>query len=340
MNNKLINLFTMVLVAVLVVVSTYVVANFTRLSAGLYDESYFSRENPPQYRFMVIVDGTDKSYVQEIELGVMKAARDYGVAFEMWYFEGEDKENQVLKQFDIAVESGVDGVILQAFSDPRFADILSKANYRQVPVITLDEDIPSREKVCFMSYNDYAIGNMIGDSLQQVFLEKDITKGTIVLMQENLEDGKNMGSGIQEQLRDAFVIRPEIDEYIGDDSLNAEGKTGMILNTYSDLVAIVCSNGEETLGVIQALKDNNKINEVMVIGSDDYPEILDYVKRETITATVITDNERLGYEAIVNLVDYNNGAFVSDYKDIRVNLLTGQFVDAYIEEVGNRYEEK
>ncbi len=327
-----INVMTIILSFMLAVLAVLVALNFSKLSQELSTNSPFSVDQQPIYRFMVILDSSDKSYAKEFEEGVSKAAGDYQVAYEIWGFEGGDKEDDIIKQFDIAIESGVDGIVLQAFNDDRFDALLAKSNEREIPVVTVNKDVPSQEKVTFISYNDYAIGNRIGVLLEKVFEEDQVKKGTIVIMQDKLEDGKYIGSGIQQKISEAFEVIPEINEGIGDNALNAEGQTDQILSKYEDLVAIVTSNGDETLVVIQALINRNLINDIAVIGNDDNPEILEFIGRNTIPATIVTDNERLGYDGIVNLVEHNKGQFVSQYKDIKVNIVDGDNVHLYLDE--------
>lgn len=306
------------------------------ISRNLTAGSSFSKEAKPFYRYMVILDGSDQSYVDEVQLGAQKAAKDYGVVFELWKFDGEDIVNNIIRQFDIGVESNVDGIIVQAIDNDAFNEILSKANYRDIPVLTIGTKIPRDNIVCDISYNEYQNGSQIGKIISNYFVANNISKGTIVLFQNNALNGQDIGLAIKEKLNDNFFVKPITIDYEGEDTLNAEGVTKEIIRQYTDIVAIICSTGKETLGATAGLKEMNRINDVLIIGSDDYPEILDYVERGLIFATTVSDNERLGYEAIVNMVESNNGQFISQYKDIRVNIISKLSIDAYRKALGER----
>jgi len=339
MKKRLEQIITFILILVLIILGFFVVLNFTNISRNLSIGTNFSKESKPLYRFMIILDGTDQSYVNEFKVGAETAAKDYSVVFEMWQFDGEDKVDKIIRQFDIAVESDVDGVIIQAIDNDAFTQSLSKANYREIPVITIGTKIPRDNIVSDISYNEYQIGSQIGKILSNYFYSEQINRGTIVLFQNDTLNGQDNGLAINEKLGEGFDIKPISIDYDGEDTLNAEGVTKDILSKYSDIVAIICSTGEETLGVTQGLKDLNKLNDVLIIGSDDYEEILDYVERGLIYATMVSDNERLGYEAIVNLVENNNGQFVSQYKDIRVNIISKISIAEYRKAIGERNEQ-
>ena len=339
MINRTIKILSVLLIGILVGVGVMVVINFTTISHTLSVDSGFNKDNPPKYRFMVIIDGTDPSYVSKINKGVTKACNDYSVVFELWSYEGEHKEENILRQFDIAIESKVDGIIIQAFNDERFNDILEKANQKQIPVITIGTDIPEKEKISFLSVNRYQLGSRVGKLLNDKLTSINSDGGTIVLLQNDQAYHFDQALALNEQLDDKYVIKPEKVSYKGENILNSEGLTRVIIDKYEDLVAIICSSGEETLGVIQGLKDTNKMNDVIIFGFDNSKEILDYIDRGIIYGTIVADNERLGYEAVENLYKYYNNEFVSMYKDISVNIITKFNVDEYLIELGEKNDQ-
>lgn len=340
MSKFLVRMLTVILTASLIALSFLVVINFTSLSREVESLYLFDKDNPPLYRFMVIIDGEDLNYVKEFESGAMKAAQDYSVAFELWKFEGKSKKESIIRQFDIAVQSNVDGIIIEAFDDEQLVKVLDKAVAKSIPVITIGENISGEKTVSCIAYNKYNIGNQIGTLLNEIFNEKNIDKGTIALLQEDSQNGQDIRFAINEKLTGEFRFKQISIDTSGADLLNSEDATREIIRKNEDLVAIICSSGEETLGAVQSLKDTDKIGDVIVIGNDDNIEILDYLERGIISGTVVSDNELLGYESIVNMVNYKNGKLVSEYKDIRIKLVTEDTVASYREEIGGANEEE
>ncbi|WP_461206575.1 sugar ABC transporter substrate-binding protein [Clostridium sp. DL1XJH146] len=336
MIKRLINIITLILITVLIGIGVLGVLNFTKLSQITINNSHFDRLHPPKYRFMVIVDGTDSSYIEEFKRGIDRASTDYSVALEIWSFKGDQKEENILKQFDIAIKSKVDGVIIQTFDDDRFEEVFKEANNNNIPVITISSDIPSEEKVSFFSYNEYQIGLKVGELLNSELNKSQISGGTIVVLQNDQIYHYNQVIALKDQFEEKYIIKPEKVDIKGENILNAEGLTREIINKYEDLIGIICSSGEETLGVIQGLKDTNKMDDVMVFGFDYSKEILDYIDKGVITGTIIADNEKLGYEAIENMVKYNDEEFVSMYNDISVEIITKENLDMYIYETGEK----
>ncbi len=343
MNRKILNGIAIFLIGVFVFLSVLIGIQLITLNPNNKNEKGFSSKNPPKFHFMVVLDGTDPNYIEACKKGLDEAAEKYNVVYELWYFSGENKMEKIQRQFDMGIESNIDGIILNAFDTEAFDQTLQKANRRQIPVITIGTDIPAQEKVSFISSNPYRMGTRIGTLLQEYFEEKSIYEGTVILFQNEYKEIQDQALAIHTSLNRQFNIqRIKNDESQGN-ALNTVGAIQNILRQYEDIVAIVCSNGEETLGAIQALKDQNMMNDIVVIGRDDYEVILDYVERGVIHATVVVEHQKIGYKAIEEMVKYKKGEFVSQYPDISETILQREDVlrlrQNSANEIGGDHEE-
>jgi len=334
MRKRLLNGTTLILIGLMIALGILIVLNFTRLSIEFQTGSAYSASNPPLYRYMAILDGSDESFVEDIIIGMDRASEDYSVVYELWSFTGISKEEAILRQLDIGIESKVDGILIQAFSDERFADLLVKAKRNNVPIITIGEDVPSQEKVSFVSYNKYQMGSRVGSLLNPMLAKAGRDKGTIAIIQNSPLFDQDQAFAIQEELEEGFIVTPITVNSVSERILNAEGLAKAIIDEYDDLVAFICLDGEETLGVVTALKDANMMDDVIIIGSDDDEEILDFISRGVIEATIVADIENIGYEGIFDLTKFNKGQFVTQYRDIGVKIVDKDNLPLYLEEEG------
>lgn len=332
MRKRLLNLITIVLLVVMIGLSVLTAVNFTTLTQQIQT---IDREEPPYYRYMVILDGSDANFVAQMENGLNKASEDYSVVYELWAFKGETKEDSILRQLDIGIESRVDGIVVQAFEDQRFTELFLKATRNSVPVITIDDDVPSQEKVSFVTYNKYQMGSRIGRLLNNILSQSGTDEGTIAIIQNSPLFNQDQAFAIQEELNDTYKVQPVNADSESERFLNAEGLAKAIISEYDDLAAFICLSSEETSGVVSALKEANMIDDVIIIGSGDTEEILDYINRGVVEATIVLDIENVGYEALFDLTKYNNGQFVTQYRDIDVDIVDKSNMKTYLEEVGD-----
>lgn len=331
MKNRWINIVTLLLILVLIAVSVMIVMNFGQLSRELQVRETYDFDEPPRYRYMVIVDGTDSGFVSELKKGLEGAREDFNVIYELWGFVGEDKEEAIKRQMDIGIESDVDGIIIQVFEDDDFNALFRKAKLRNIPVITLANEVPSEEKVTFITYNRYQMGSRIGKLLNEYLAGNYVQDGTIALLQTSTLVDQDQALSMQKEMYHGYKVTPIRVNYEGENILNAEEIAYDIITEYEDLRAIICLSSKETLGVVQALKDLNKINDVAVIGSGDSEEILEFVSRGVVYATIVPDNSRIGYEALLDMTKHKDGLFVSQYRDIFVRLITEKDLEDYLE---------
>jgi len=335
MGKKIVKIVTILLVLVLVSTGVLVFVNFAAMSKNFENISPFSTEEQPKFHFMVILDGSNSNYISQFKEGAEAAARDYEVTYEFWDISGNEKYNDILQQFDIGVYSQVDGIIVCTYNTEPYGEVLARATDLGIPVVTLNEDIANVEKVSHIAFNQYRIGSRIGDVLNKALL----IGGTIIVLQDedNLQEDK--ARGIYDRVSDEYNVKTETIESEGENIFNAEGLTRQIINKYSDLRAIICTDSQVTMGVVQAIKDTNKVGDIIVIGNDITSEIKDFIDKEVIYATVIADYKKLGYICIETLSKYNQGEFVSSYPTIEVIIPSKDLIDIYLEEAGIVYEE-
>ncbi|MCH4891151.1 sugar ABC transporter substrate-binding protein [Acidaminobacter sp. JC074] len=321
MKRTLIYILTGILLILLVFSGVMTVTSYSSIQVENDD---FKWDEKPKYRTMIIVDGTDASHVTDIRAGLEAFALESKTAFEFWVFSGPDKDEKIIQQLDIALRSGVDGVIVEAVSDSRFEDLIERASSMDLPVVTLEKSLPESERLSFITLNQYEIGQKIGLKLKNELK----SSGTVIIFNAS----GDQASAINSHLKNDFLVRVEA---LGTDAqviLDAEDVTKQLLFKYDDIVSMVCNSSEESIGVIQALKDANKLDDIQVVAFGDDETIMDFVSRDVILGTVVPDMKEMGYMALKNLYDFNEGNLVPSYQNTPVELITNDNMEKEIYE--------
>ena len=312
------------------------VTQFIDLNENIGENTAYETKETPVYHFMVIVDGSNPSYIEEFKKGMTEASLDYHVACEFWSISGANRIEEIQKQIDIAIQSGVDGIVVESFDHNEFVEAIQKANEENIPVVTINEDVIVSGRVSHVGISKFSIGSEIGKLLNN----KIIGNGEVVVLQKstdaNIYDRSNQDDGllvlgIKDTINDYTDLRIKEVKYSGENILNAEEITMRVLDENKNIKALVCTDGQDTLGVVQLLIDFNKISDIIVIGYDDLPEILDYIdtESEVIYATVIADYKKVGYNSIESLVQFKEEKFVSIYSDVEVTIVTKDNIEEY-----------
>jgi len=331
MKRKIVQRLTLILIVGLMALSILIMFNLTRLSLTLQEKNIYGEGHVPKYHYMVILDGSDHAFVTDMKKGMDSGVEDYGIVYELWAFKGKEMQEQIKEQMDIGIESEVDGIIIQTFEDLEFKELFIKAKRRGVPIITISNDVPSEEKVGFIAYNRYKMGSQIGRILNEALISNYKGNGTVVLLQNSTLVGYDQALAIQEELYSDYKVEPIRLASQSENSLNIQELVYEIIKEHKDLKAIICLSEETTLGVVQAIKDMNKVGDIVVIGSGDQQIVLDYIQRGILHATIVADNQKIGYEAILDMTKYCDGYFVSQYRNISVEILRKGNLKAYLE---------
>jgi len=336
MRRRIIKICMIILSVVLIGSLILGIIYFTSLNKYFDKGSFLSNGQSPKYHFMVVVDGSNPSYLNEYKKGMMEASSEYNVAFEFWSINSTNRLHDIVKQVDLGIQSNVDGIIVEAYKNEEFIEVINKAMEKGIPVVTINEDVPESSRISHVGISKFSIGLEIGRLLNNEI----IGTGDVVVLQRNTENNQynNLDKGdglivlgIKDTIKDYADIKVEEVNYSGESVLSAEEVTMKVLEKNKNVKAIICTNGQDTLGVVQVLIDFNKLSNITVIGYGDLPEILDYIDTESkvVYATVIADYKKVGYNSIETLVKYKEEDFVSTYTDVDITVITKDNIDEY-----------
>ncbi len=158
MGQKMFKVVIIMLVLVLVGSLTLGIINFAMLNKNLNNGSLIETNEPPKYHFMVILDGSNTSYSEEYKKGMLQACKEKSAAVEFWDITGANKMEEILRQIDIAIESKVDGIIVYTYDNVKFKEALSKATEANIPLVTVNEDIPGSKRATHIGINKFDTG--------------------------------------------------------------------------------------------------------------------------------------------------------------------------------------
>lgn len=333
-------LFLGTLIAVLLFIFIGSVATgvylFTKINMNINAQS--KADEDKKYHIAVIVDGYHSTYSTQFLDGLQKGANEGNIAFEYWEIKANNVLEECLKQLDMAITSKVDGVILHAFNDERYEVLINKAEDAGIPVVILHEDVPSSRRLTYVGINRYNIGAKVAE----IFQQNMPNGGNIALIEKNLY-GNNSGltdqnnvdllvMGMQEVISKNTALNLSQVKYTDVGLLSAEAVTTDIIHDESSIKGIFCADGQDTLGVLQVLTDFNRLNDVIIIGFDDLPEIVNYIDKGLIKASVVADYEMIGYEAVKALENRLNNKVVSSYIMTDIKIIQKSDIEAVKEE--------
>lgn len=246
----------------------------------------------------------------------------------------------------IAIESKVDGIILEGDETDETTALIYKANLKEIPVVTILHDCVGSGRVSFVGINNYSFGTEYGSLITTAAeeirrneknrnrpirvlllldgLSRDNSQNIIyTAMQETLENDDDPAETLiidTERINSLSVFRTE--EKIRD----------IVVNSTNLPDIIVCLNEQNTSSVYQTLVDQNKVGQIYVIGYFDSDAILKAIDKKGIYATVTIDAKQMGKYCVEALNEYALTGYVSDYMSVDFTCIDAANVRSYLGE--------
>lgn len=249
----------------------------------------------------VISKGFQHQFWQAVKVGAKKAARDLNVDIT---FEGPESETMVDKQIEMlqtALDKKPAAICLAALDSKAVIPLLEKAKAAGIPVVGFDSGVDSDIPVTTAATDNIAAAGLAADKMAELFWRRrrsgsDRARSDQphrhrlprwICQPHRRKISKYQGCG--------YSIRwwrsSEIDRFGKDDHSGQSKPEGFL-----------CANEGSIIGVLNAVKELGKENQLVVIGYDAGKQQMDAV-RSGVEAGAITQNPvGIGYKCVESAV--------------------------------------
>lgn len=362
--NTWIMLLTIICVIATVVTAAYVL--------WFYQGTYHEETEQTVYDkyYMMITEDNKSSIWRSIYQGACEQAMAENVYVD-WLGDDLFQGYSVEEQMQIAIASGVDGIIVTANENTEMTELVNKAAEENIPVVTLYGDNTQSARCSFVGIGSYNLGHEYGRLALQIIREKLAGQGVgLVSVQgnETIFEQVKVGSrerpvrvavlvnayaqgldqyilcsGIQETIEQERGENLEIElELISVDDTNAFSVEESIRDIFMEREIpdiIICLNELHTTCVYQAVVDYNKVGQVNILGYYDSDTIINAIDRNVIYATVAIDTKQMGQFCIKALQEYHELGYTSQYFTADIRLIQKEDVEEYLGK-GDSVDEK
>ncbi len=192
-----------------------------------------------------------------------------------------------------AVEQDVDGILLMPSDTPELREAIACADEHNIPVITVNTDVPGSKRTCYVGENGYQNGRTAGCLMGEMLHEK----GEVVLITERLNAaGDDSISNLRDEGFRAVLREDYPDIHIAqtieslEDPFRIFQQLMQMLTqeTPVDGIYITCGGVSE---VGRALRMAGREHGIKVICYERYPDIVELLDKRLITCTLDSELE-------------------------------------------------
>ncbi len=250
-------------------------------------------------RYIAICTNPQAEGWSEIKNGMLYAAEEHGVSVE-FIETGFIKDREDASCIEMAVDSGVQGIAVY-FQHGDADEELKYAEEKSIPVIAIVGKYDGEKEISCISASSSRLAHATADYIGE--MDTSSLRIGIIKNYSFVESWDGLFAGFAaEFLRFPIKTSSGTGSYVFD----AGETTRLLLQEDPSINLICCTDANTTLGAAQSIVDLNKVNDVHIMGSGSSAEILGFIEKRIITASLVVDYEKIGKSAIDELVRRND----------------------------------
>ncbi|MFD2332763.1 sugar ABC transporter substrate-binding protein [Cohnella sp. GCM10020058] len=259
-----------------------------------------------RYRVVLITQELDTPFWNQVAVGAKAEAKANGASIEVWGSYNKDQDD-FLKKLEIAIDSKVDGIILQGLDTEAFKELTKvKAAFYGIPVITVGSDVPMAESLrrTYVGSDQFAAGQLIAKQLIA-----DMGKsGTVILMGDNRQEyyQRQRIQGINDVLKNYPDVKTAYAE-TGETREQIIATTQDMMNRLPDVDAFVAVNANIADAMIQEIGRRSQVGPYDIYSFDDSSDSLDLLKTGKLDGMLEQSPDKMGRLSVNLMVKWLNG---------------------------------
>ena len=237
--------------------------------------------------------------------------------------------------FDIAICSGVDGIIIEGKDTDSQNELMARAEEKGIPVVTLLNDNYGSSRQSFVGIGNYNLGREYARELIKAG-NKNV-KNVVLISEDNYDDAawNLFRNGFTETIQNEgnhMDFEARMISMDNAEELSIQQTIRNLLTEEELPDVIICLSENITVSAYQAIVNENLVGQVDIIGYYVSDTILGAISRDAIRATIVLDASDMGSMAVAALNDYKKYGHVSDYLTIEAVVINSSNIEEYMDE--------
>ncbi len=207
-------------------------------------------------------------------------------------------EEEVLQRF---LKEDIDALVLTPGHRSRLNSLINQFAEKNIPVVTVSTDAPESRRLTSVCVNPYQNGELAGELLAKIIQGKKVA---VMIGSLEIEDHRQKAEGFMNSF---LALRPDgeivaVVENQERENLAAQN-TKDLLRKHPDLSGIYVATAN-SVAVCQVLTKQDANHRIKLITTDLFEEMVEYLEKGVIQATLFQNPYRQGWEAVMILFQF------------------------------------
>lgn len=258
------------------------------------------------YRFVLITQELETPFWVKVGSGAMEEAKQSGASLEIWGSYSKNPE-EFLKKVEIAIDSKVDGIIVQGLDTDDFKNLTKlKAGFYGIPIITVANDVPMEQSLrkTYVGSDQFAAGQLIASEL----VSDMGNEGTVIVIGDSRREyyEQQRINGIYETLQNYSGIRTQFAE-TPDAREQIIATTRDMMNLHPDVKAFIAVNANIAGTMIQEIGKRSQVEPFHIYSFDDSPDTRTLLMQGKLDGMIEQSPEEMGRLSVQLMAEWLRG---------------------------------
>ena len=271
---------------------TLVATALTTLSA-----TGMAQSNNEQVYIPIISKGFQHQFWQAVKQGADQAAEEFDVRIT---FEGPDSEAQVDRQMEMlrtALNRKPAAIGFAALDSQASIPLLRQAQSKNIPIIAFDSGVASDIPLATATTDNVAAAALAADKMAELIGGSG--KVAVIAHDQTSQTGVDRRDGFMNRIASEYPNITVVDiQYGGGDHLKSTDAAKAILQAHPDLDGLFGTNEGSAIGVVNAVRELNKVGQVTIVGFDSGQLQLNAIRNGSMAGAITQNPVGIGYETV------------------------------------------
>jgi ribose transport system substrate-binding protein len=322
MKRAIARIFTSIIIAV---VALQIVAcsglQVSTNTGGSGNTSNVGTDKNGAIKIAVVPKAVGADYWEQVHQGAVCAASKQKNVTIQW--DGVSAETDVTGQINLLtnfITQGVDGIVYAATDAKALTQVTTKAIGAKISVVNIDSGTdPQPANVPLFATDNVASASKAADLLSTALNGKG--KIAFIPFLAGSATNDQRASGFKAGLAKHPGLQLVAEQYSQSDTNTALRVTEDILSAHPDITGIFAANEPGVIGAAEAVQKAGKTGKVTIIGWDAAPDEIKDVQNGVISALVVQNPFRMGYDSVNAAVSTIRGKAIGS-EDTGVTFIT------------------
>jgi ribose transport system substrate-binding protein len=295
-------------------------------------DNYKSAAETPSDLYFVYVPKLVHPWYEDVRIGIEQArtelaAQGINVTVD-WDAPQQADVLEQTERIEAAIAKRPDVLAISCLDPDAGRPLISEAVANGIPVVGFDTPCTDAELTSFVGHADTTDD---GRLMARQLAEAIGGEGEVAMLigSPGAVNHQQRVNGFREEIANYPGITIVAEEADNDDLERAVNLTSSLLQAHPNLRGVFGANASAPIGAARAIVEAGKQGEVLVVGMDDLPETIEFIRDGSILATSVQNVQDIGYWSLLYMVGIAEGRTVPTLHETGSFPVTAENVDNY-----------